>query len=115
MKLLRYSESKTFHYDNAEERLNHISGMKQEGWENSGKVKGFIGNLCTNDVEDDSKYYYIGEFYKENNIKEKVKDCLSCGYSMSIPEYETHDGFAQLYCTIAQIEVSEEGYCKNYN
>ena len=43
MKLLKYSHSKTFHYDNAEERLNHIKEMEQEGWTCSGKVKGVYG------------------------------------------------------------------------
>ena len=65
MKRLKYSLAKTFHYDNAEERLNHIKEMELQGWTCSGKVKGFMGNLCTNDVENESKYYYIGDFYKE--------------------------------------------------
>jgi hypothetical protein len=66
MKLLRSSQSKTFTYDNAEERLTHIEKMEQEGWTCSGKVKEFIGNLYSaNDVSDESKYIYIGEFYRE--------------------------------------------------
>lgn len=32
MKQLKYSHAKTFHYDNAEERLNHIKEMEQDGW-----------------------------------------------------------------------------------
>ena len=45
----------------------------------------------------------------------KGMNCLTCGYSMSMPAETTHDGFDQLFCTIALTEVSEEGYCKNYN
>jgi len=66
MKLLKYSHSKTFNYDNAEERLSHIKEMEQDGWTCSGQIKEFMGNLWSNDeVEDESKYYYIGRFYKE--------------------------------------------------
>ena len=69
MKLLKYSEQKIYHYDNAEERLIHIEEMKQQGWSCSGRVKGFTGSLGSRDeVEDKSKYYYIGEFYKEEMI-----------------------------------------------
>ena len=32
MKQLKYSHSKTFHYDNAEERLSHIKEMELQGW-----------------------------------------------------------------------------------
>jgi len=45
----------------------------------------------------------------------KGMNCLTCGYSMSMPAETTHDGFDQLFCTIVLTEVSEEGYCKNYN
>jgi len=66
MKLLTSSQSKTFYYDNAEERLNHISEMEQDGWVCSGQIKEFAGNLWSKeDVENESKYYYIGKFYKE--------------------------------------------------
>jgi len=66
MKLLKSSQSKTFHYDNAEERLSHIKEMEQDGWVCSGQVKEFTGNLWFKDeVEDESKYYYVGRFYKE--------------------------------------------------
>jgi len=71
MKLLKSSQSKIFHYDNAEERLNHIKEMEQEGWICNGQVKEFMGSFHNNDVEDESKYYYVGKFYKEEltNIK----------------------------------------------
>jgi len=45
MKLLTSSQSKTFYYDNAEERLNHIGEMEQDGWICSGQIKEFAGNL----------------------------------------------------------------------
>jgi len=45
----------------------------------------------------------------------KGMNCLICGHSMSVPENETHDGFAQLFCTLHQEEVEEEGYCNDYN
>ena len=45
----------------------------------------------------------------------KGMNCLTCGYSMSIPADQTHDGFDKLFCTIVQTEVSEEDCCKNYN
>ena len=66
MKQLKSSHSKTFHYDNVEERLNHIKEMEQDGWTCCGQVKEFTGNLWFKDeVEDESKYYCVGEFYKE--------------------------------------------------
>jgi len=69
MKLLKSSHSKTFHYNNAEERLTHIEIMEQLGWVCNGQVKEFIGNLWSNnDVEDEGKYYYVGKFYKEEMI-----------------------------------------------
>jgi len=56
MKLLKYSHSKTFHYNNAEERLSHINEIEQDGWICSGRVKGFSGNLGSrDDVNDEGK------------------------------------------------------------
>jgi len=66
MKQLKYSHSKTFHYDNAEERLDHIEEREQDGWTCSGQVKEFMGDLWSkDDAGNESKYYYVGEFYKE--------------------------------------------------
>ena len=65
MKLVKYSQSKVFAYDSAEERLKHIKEMEENGWTNSGKVKEFTGRLLVDDVEDDKNYNYIGEFYRE--------------------------------------------------
>ena len=47
----------------------------------------------------------------------KGMNCLTCGYSMSLPENETHNGygFDQLFCTLQQEEVEEKGYCDDYN
>ena len=66
MKQLKHSHSKTFHYDNAEERLNHIVEMELQGWVCSSQIKEFTGDLYLKDeVDDESKYYYVGRFYKE--------------------------------------------------
>jgi len=69
MKQIKYAEQKTFHYDNAEERLDHIEKMEQDGWLSGSRVKEFTGDLWSkDDLENESKYYYIGEFYKEERF-----------------------------------------------
>lgn len=67
MKLIKSSHSEVFTYDNAEERLDHIEVMEQDGWSNSGRVKHYTGDWFKDSVADESKYVYIGEFYKEEN------------------------------------------------
>jgi len=67
MKLVKSSQQRKFVYDNQEERLIHIEEMEQDGWSCSGKVKEFRGRYMNDDdVKNEDKYIYVGEFYKED-------------------------------------------------
>lgn len=48
-------------------------------------------------------------------MKEGIKDCLSCSESLSIAKEDTDKGYDELYCTIKDCVVEENGCCENHN